>query len=185
MKRSALFHLHQRAGAKFVNHCGWLLTGCFTSREQEAAQLRASAGLADLSHYLKFDLRIRPQQHHWSLGGNHYLVMGETPVNSPPGAIDVTGVYANLRLAGTKSREILRKLTSLNVGEAALPNLQCAQASVAHVHTMVLREDLGTMPAFHLLITREYAESVWESIVHAGHEFHLCPCGLEALQMLS
>jgi heterotetrameric sarcosine oxidase gamma subunit len=140
--------------------------------------------LADLSHYLKFDLKIRPQQQHWSLGGNHHLVMGEAPMNSPPGAIDVSSVYANLRLAGSKSREVLRKLTSLNVGDAALPNLRCAQASVADVHTIVLREDLGTLPAFHLLVTREYAESAWEAIVRAGQEFHLCGCGLTALHML-
>jgi len=29
-------------------------------------------------------------------------------------------------------------------------------------------------------VSREYGEAVWESIVHAGHEFHLCPFGFEA-----
>jgi glycine cleavage system aminomethyltransferase T len=52
------------------------------------------------------------------------------------------------------------------------------------VHAIVLREDIRSIPGFHILISREYAESVWEAIVHAGHEFHLQPFGLEALTLL-
>lgn len=156
----------------------------FTSPEQEAAQLRVSVGLADLSYYWKFDLRKHPQRQCWTLGANHYLVTGEPPLDVPPDATDVTSGFANLCLAGPKSRDVLGKLTSLNVTEFAFPNLRCAQTSVAHVHAIVLREDIRTITAFRLLVTREYAESVWEDTVHAGQEFHLCSFGLAALQIL-
>lgn len=148
------------------------------------AQVRQGVGLADVSHYLKLDSKTRLQKQCWKLAENHYLVIGEPPLDSFPGATNVTSVYANLRLAGPQSRELLRKLTSLNIEDSALPNLHCAQADVAHVHSIVLRQDLPRMPAFYLLMTREYAESFWEAIVHAGHEFRLCPFGLAALQML-
>jgi glycine cleavage system aminomethyltransferase T len=49
---------------------------------------------------------------------------------------------------------------------------------------MILHEDIGLIPAFHLLVSREYGEAVWESIVHAGHEFQLRPFGLQALAQL-
>jgi glycine cleavage system aminomethyltransferase T len=109
-------------------------------------------------------------------------MVGEPPLTAPAGATDVTGVFADLLLAGPDSFRVLAKLTSLNLSRLA--NLACAQASVAHIHTTVLREDLGTIPGFHLLMSREYAESAWESMLHAGHEFHLQPFGLEAWKQL-
>jgi glycine cleavage system aminomethyltransferase T len=184
MKRSALFYLHQRAGARFVEHRGWELPASFTSAEREVEQIGKSAGIADLSHYRKFDLKTQPAQPWWRLGANHYLIIGETLMDPPSGGTDVTSVYANFRLVGPMSREVLSKLTSLNLSDVAVPNLACAQANVAHVHGIVLREDIGSTPAFYLLVGREYGESVWQSIAHAGDEFHLCPFGLEALQSL-
>ena len=97
---------------------------------------------------------------------------------------DVTSVYAQFLLAGPRSRDILAKLTSLNVSERALPDFGCAQTSLSHVHATILRQDLGALQAFHLLVSRDYGEDVWESIMHAGREFHIAPFGLEALAML-
>jgi sarcosine oxidase subunit alpha len=97
---------------------------------------------------------------------------------------DVTSVYAQLLLAGPRSREVLSKLTSLNLSENARGNLTCAQANVAHVHGIILRKDLAGIPAYHLLVGREYGESVWESVLHAGHEFHIASFGLEAQKLL-
>jgi glycine cleavage system aminomethyltransferase T len=182
MKRSPLFYWHQRAGASFIEHQGWELPASFLPPEQEAAQVRKSAGIADLSHLLKFELQTQPPQNGWRLGAGLYLMMGESPLDPPPGAIDVSSVNTSFRLVGPRSRDVLNKLTSLNVSSAALSNLSCAQASVAHAHAALLREDIGSLPAFHILVSRDYSESVWESIAHAGHEFDLCPFGLQALQ---
>lgn len=184
MKRSALFYLHQSAAARFGEYHGWELPAFFLPPAQEAAQVGENVGLADLSHLLKFDLKKQPEQKGWYLGANHYLMIGEAPLDIPCGATDITSVYASFRLAGPRSRDVLGKLTSLNVSGAELPNLSCAQTSVAHTHTIVLHEDIGSISAFHLLMSRDYAESVWEAIIHAGHEFHLCSVGLEALKSL-
>jgi len=184
MKRSALFHLHRRAGASFIEHRSWQLPAFFSSAEQEAAEVRKAVGLADLSHVLKFDLRREPSHDGWWLGANHYWMIVEPPLDPPSGSIDVSSVYASLCLAGPRSRNVLNKVTSLDVSEVALPNLRGAQGMVAHTHAVVLHEDIGSIPAFHLLVSREYGESVWETIVDAGEEFHLCPFGLTALQSL-
>jgi glycine cleavage system aminomethyltransferase T len=184
MKRSALFYLHRHQGASFTEFCGWELPAFFSDPEQEAAAARTTVGLADQSYLSKFDLQKEPQQNGWCLGANHYWMIGEPPLDPPSGAIDVSSVYTSLRLAGPRSREVLNKVTSLNASNDVLPNLCGAQASVAHAHAVVLREDMGAILAFHLLVSREYGESVWESIVEAGHEFHLCPFGLTALRSL-
>jgi glycine cleavage system aminomethyltransferase T len=182
MKRSSLFYVHQQAGAQFANCHGWEIPTSFTSPASEMLQIRQHVGLADLSYRAKFDTRIEPSHSFWKLGKDHYLMVGEPPLTAPAGATDVTGVFADLLLAGPDSFRVLAKLTSLNLSRLA--NLACAQASVAHIHTTVLREDLGTIPGFHLLMSREYAESAWESMLHAGHEFHLQPFGLEAWKQL-
>jgi glycine cleavage system aminomethyltransferase T len=184
MKRSALFHSHQLAGAKFVERHGWELPFSFASPESEGSQVRQQVGLADLSYRAKFDTKIAPSRSFWALGRSHYLIVGEPPLPPPAGATDVTSVYAELLLAGPWSKAVLSKLTSLNLSDAAVPNLSCAQASLAHAHTVFLHEDIGSIPGFRLLISREYAESAWEAIVHAGHEFHLQPFGLGALELL-
>jgi glycine cleavage system aminomethyltransferase T len=184
MKRSALYSLHRRAGATFAEYSGWELPAFFVSPELEAVQIRMSAGLADISHSVKFNLRSHSGHEAWRLAAKHYLVVGDGLLVAPTGAIDVTSVYANLRLVGPESRNVLSKLTSLNLNENALPNLNCAQANLADVPGIFLRQDIGSIPAFHLLITRDYAESIWEAILDAGHQFHLYPCGLEAFGSL-
>jgi len=52
------------------------------------------------------------------------------------------------------------------------------------VRAIILRRDLGPLPAFHLLVSREYGESVWDSLLHAGSEFPITQFGLKALQIL-
>jgi glycine cleavage system aminomethyltransferase T len=184
MKRSALFYLHQRAGAEFAECHGWEMPFSFESPEAEESQVQEHAGLTDLSYRQKFDTGTQPPPPFWNLGKNHYLVVGEPPLDPPAESTDVTGVYADLFLAGPRSKAVLSKLTSLNVSEDKFPDLSCAQANLAHVHAIVLREDFRSIPGFHILVSREYGESVWEAIVHAGQEFHLQPFGLGALRLL-
>ena len=139
MKRSALFHLHQRLGAVFGEYDGWALPARFGDAEAEAMHVDRALGLADVSG----------------------------------------GMMTDLVLAGPRCREVLSKLTSLNIEDVA-----SAQASVAHVHCTLVREDLPHTLAYRLSITRDYAESFWDAVMHAGHEFQITAFGWEALQLL-
>jgi glycine cleavage system aminomethyltransferase T len=82
--------------------------------------------------------------------------------------------YARFLIAGPNARGLLSKLTSLNL------DLTTAYGSVAQVRSLVTRHELG----FLLMIPRDYAESVWESLLHAGEEFHITVFGLEASRRL-
>jgi heterotetrameric sarcosine oxidase gamma subunit len=175
--------------------------------------VRESVGLADVSWMLKFDLKgyglknppaLGEEAFLWVLGPLHCLVTSDPSIQDqvterlkelrtagadvslpPPVYVtDVTSVYAQFLLAGPRCREVLSKLTSLNLSEGSLPNLTSGQSSLAHVHAIVLRKDIDRIPAYHLLVSREYGESVWDSLLHAGHEFYLSPFGLQAQQML-
>jgi len=209
IRHTPLFHTHERASASLMDHHGWRVPAYFTFAQKEAEQLSKRAGLSDLSWMTKLDLKgwglkTPPSvgaARAWCLGPQHYLVTCEPPMREatiadllsspasrdlslpPPIYItDVTSIYAQFLLAGPRSRDILRKLTSLNA--SALENLACGQASLAHVHSIILRDDLDDLPAFHVLVSREYGESVWEAILHAGHEFELAPFGVKAREFL-
>jgi glycine cleavage system aminomethyltransferase T len=82
--------------------------------------------------------------------------------------------YARLLIAGPNARALLSKLTSLNL------DVRTAYGAVAHVRSLVTHDKLG----FMVLVPRDYAESVWEAVLHAGEEFHIKPFGLEAHRRL-
>jgi len=190
-------------GAVMTEHGGWETPARFTSAQEEAVKVTRGVGLADVSWMTRLDLQgpgvqampaLDGRARSWPLGPAHLLVTCDPDASANVAAhvsssngvwmTDVTSVYAQLLLAGTRSRDVLRKLTSLNVSEGALPDLGCGQAAVSHVRSIVLRQDIGGVPAFHLLTGREYAESMWEAVEHAGHEFGLAAFGLEALEKL-
>ena len=112
---------------------------------------------------------------------------GEGSITAPPSSLyvtDVTSVYAALVLAGPRSRAVLQRLTALDVSDTALPDLACARTGLAHVHATILRQDLGPVPAYWLLVGWEYGAYVWDAVLHAGESFGIAPIGLEALNRL-
>jgi len=196
-----------------TEHYGYQIALSFSAPDAEAERTRESVGLADISWVSTFNLQghglknppdLGPGARLWTLGQSQYLVTcepaagdavrerlqqfqknGADPSLPPPIYVtEVTSVYAQLLLAGPRSRDVLNKLTSLNLSESTRGNLTCWQANVAHVHAIVLRKDLKGILAYHLLVGRDYGESVWESLLHAGHEFHITPFGLQALQLV-
>jgi heterotetrameric sarcosine oxidase gamma subunit len=192
-------------GAPMMDHAGWQTAASFTSPREEMARVSASAGLADVSWMTKLDLKgtgvnaltaLDARSRSWALGPAHLLVTCDpeardsvlAQVSSADGlsVTEVTSVFAQVVLAGPRARDILRKLTSLNVSEAALPDLGCGQTTLAHVRgAILLRQDLGGLPAFHILVGRDYGEDIWDSLLHAGHEFDLAPFGFEAFEALA
>ncbi|MGH9326139.1 MAG: hypothetical protein ACRD2B_05555 [Terriglobia bacterium] len=214
IKQTALFNRFQASGASWIEHYGWQIPASFGSVEAESAGVRRAAGLTDLSWMIKLDLKgyglksppaFGQGMLPWALAPQHFLLTLEpsarevaweavralqtagSDLSLPPPIYmtDVTSVYAHFLLAGPCSRDILHKLTSLNLSERSLPDLSCGESSLAHVRAMILRNDLKGINAYHLLVSREYGESVWESVLHAGQEFQLAPFGLEAQQLLS
>lgn len=101
-------------------------------------------------------------------------------VNAGVGICDLTHSESTLSpnarflIAGPNTRGLFSKVTSLS------PDLTKAYGSVAHVRALVERTPLG----FLVMIPRDYAEFVWEALLHAGEEFHIAPFGEEAHRRL-
>lgn len=207
VKRTALWRKHLSLAASMTDHHGWEVAEVFTSTDEEAGRVRESVGLADLSWLGKFDLKgesenlksqIQITKSVWWLAKGHWLVMCEPQsvdrtCEELEGLVadsdclhltDVTSVYTALLMAGPKSRDVLGKLTEIDVSAVAMPNSSCAQTGLAHVHAIILREDIGDVLAYRLLTTRDYGEYVWDAVMHAGKDVGIAPFGLGAEKLL-
>ena len=102
----------------------------------------------------------------------------------PPGTCahvtDVSSGMAALRLAGPGARAILATLTPVDLADGALPDLACLELGLARVHAVLLRRDLGGLPAFEMYLGRNYGAYLWEACQDAGRGRGLVACGMES-----
>lgn len=97
---------------------------------------------------------------------------------------DVTAAYATLNVAGPKARDVLKKLTNVDLATNAFPYMACAKALVAGIPTILLRVGFVGEASWELHLPSEYAEYVWDTLMEAGKEFDIAPFGVEAQRIL-
>ena len=97
---------------------------------------------------------------------------------------DLTSTLAAVELVGPYSRDLLCKLTALDLSRSQFPDLTCTQGSVAQVHALVVRADIGSELAYELYCGREFAEYLWNTLRDAGQEFAAVPFGVAAQRLL-
>lgn len=91
---------------------------------------------------------------------------------------DLTSAYAHFVLAGSQSRGVLSRLTSLDL--SALKDGACAQAAIARCHCTYIRLDMVGFSVYRLLVTRDTAEFVWDALLAAGRGVDLALAGTGA-----
>jgi glycine cleavage system aminomethyltransferase T len=171
-RQSALHRCHLEAHAQLQSYSGWQLPAWYADPARELEQVRATVGICDVSYLSKLDLRgaapeFLPPARVWKLTPSHALVTSPLPIAFVPSTslTDVSSIYSAILLAGPKSREVLQKLTTLNV--SAMPEGAARQTRLAHVNATILRGE-----GFLILNTRDVAEYVWHALLHAGaHPF--------------
>jgi glycine cleavage system aminomethyltransferase T len=169
-RQSALHRYHLRAQGQLKTFSGWQLPAWYTDPSRELEELRASVGISDASYLCKLDVRgtgneFPPPARIWKLTRAHSLVISPLPIGvaASPLVTDITSVYSAILLAGPDSRDVLQKLTTLDVRDSALPEGAARQTRLAHVNATILRNQ-----GFLILNTRDVAEHVWETLLHAG-----------------
>jgi glycine cleavage system aminomethyltransferase T len=179
-RQSALHRCHLDAHAQLKSFSGWELPAWYTDPSSELEHVRASVGISDVSYLSKLDLRgpaaeFPAPARLWKLTPAHALVTSPLPIAfvASSSVTDVTSVYSAILLAGPESRELLRKLTTLNVSDGAMPQGAARQTRLAHVNATILRSE-----GFLILNTRDVAEYVWQALLHVGAR----PFGMVAQQ---
>lgn len=201
------------AGAQFAPLAGWQVAQVYTSVREEEALARSGAGLADQTargriliegreagSLLGVELGIGSGA---ALGkGRAYRLRGDLfLISTPPGAeeevlaglraqaagrqltlTDLTHARAELRLVGPAAPAVLSQLCGLDLSR--FPDGEARQGSVAKTAQLILRRDLGGLPAFSLIGARSLGAYLWEALMEAGRAAGIAPIGQAALRAL-
>jgi aminomethyltransferase len=90
---------------------------------------------------------------------------------------------AYLSIQGPRSRELLGRLTSVDLSTEALPFYSFTTGTVAEIaDTIVSRTGFSGELGYELFYPSECAEHLWDSVMHAGADLGVTPCGLGALR---
>lgn len=207
---SPLHAVAGRAGAQFVPCAGWQVAQVYTSVEEEVALARSGVGLADESANGKILIEGREAGAllgvELGIGGG--AVLGRSRVfrlredlffiSTPPGGegemledlgsqvagrhltlTDLSHGRAELRLVGLAGPAVLGQLCGLDL--ARFPDGEARQTSVAKTAQLILRRDLGGLPAFSLIGARSLGAYLWEALLEAGRAQGIVPLGQAAL----
>ncbi|MBI2207532.1 MAG: hypothetical protein HYU41_27185 [Candidatus Rokubacteria bacterium] len=91
---------------------------------------------------------------------------------------DLSAAFAVVDLVGSRVGALLERLVPIDL--SALPALGLVQAELARVHAVILRADHPRLPAYRVLVPREYGDFVWRTLMDAGHDLGLTPVGAAA-----
>ena len=97
---------------------------------------------------------------------------------------DVTGQYAAINLAGPRSREIMARLTTLDVSREGMPYLAAVEGSVAGIPAIILRIGFVGELGYEIHVPADYGVALWDAVMAAGADLGLRPFGVEAQRVL-
>jgi sarcosine oxidase subunit alpha len=98
--------------------------------------------------------------------------------------IDRTHQVAALNLAGPRSREVLAKLTKLDLSEESFPYLAVREARVSGVKARLMRVGFVGELGFEIHFPATHGAALWEALLEVGREVGIGPFGVEAQRLL-
>jgi sarcosine oxidase subunit alpha len=100
------------------------------------------------------------------------------------GLVNLTGQLAAFNLAGPRSREVLSKLTSLELGDSAFPYLGVREAKIVNVPARLMRVGFVGELGYEIHVPARSGAEVWSAVRDAGASLGIVPFGVEAQRML-
>ena len=77
-----------------------------------------------------------------------------------------------IRISGSRARDMLAKVCSLDLHPAAFPDGAAAASSIDHTSVNLWRgKDVGDEATFYLLVFATFAESLWHTLLDSGAEY--------------
>jgi sarcosine oxidase subunit alpha len=97
----------------------------------------------------------------------------------------VTTAYASINIAGPRSRELLSRLTDVDLSADAFGYMNVRQGSVAGVDDCVLwRIGFTGELSYEIHVPASYGLHVWERLMDVGADLGVTPFGVEAQRIL-
>lgn len=97
---------------------------------------------------------------------------------------NVTSAYAAVNVAGPKVRDLLSKLTDLDLSTAAVPYMASARGQVVGVPALLLRIGFVGELGYEIHYPAECGERLWDALMEAGRPFGIAPFGVETQRVL-
>jgi sarcosine oxidase subunit alpha len=97
---------------------------------------------------------------------------------------DLTQGLAAVNLAGPRAREIMARVTDLDVSNQGFKYLDGLQAPIAGVRCLILRIGFVGEVGYEIHCPSAFGEHVWDALLDAGQEFGIRPFGLEPQRIL-
>ena len=116
-------------------------------------------------------LLIRTEPLKWWVMGPDGAGCPLTPDADHGAWLDMSHDQAAVSVEGENAAEILKRMVSLDLRDAAFPDLSFASTQMHHMITKVLRRDRDGMPAYQVMVMRSYADDLREIIQHHLHRF--------------
>jgi sarcosine oxidase subunit alpha len=98
--------------------------------------------------------------------------------------VNVTGALAAVNVAGPRARELMERLTDLDISNEALSYLDAREGRVAGVPTLLLRIGFVGELGYELHFASPYGEYIWDAILERGEDLGARPFGLEPQRVL-
>ena len=89
-----------------------------------------------------------------------------------------------LLLSGAHAAEMLAKVCAVDLRPRAFAPDAIAQTNVARLNAVVIRGDIGPVPAYDLITDHASAVYLWGALLDAMAEFDGAPVGLAAIRAL-
>lgn len=87
-------------------------------------------------------------------------------------------------ITGTRTSDMFAKICGIDLRSKSFANHAIAQTSVARSNAIIIRDDLGKVPAFHILSDSASASYMWMCLLDAMEEFGGRPVGLQTVLSL-
>jgi sarcosine oxidase subunit alpha len=97
----------------------------------------------------------------------------------------MTTAYASINVAGPRSRELLGRLTDIDLDGIEFPYMSVRVGAVAGVADVVAwRIGFTGELSYELHVPASYGQHVWEALLSAGDDLGVVPFGVEAQRIL-
>jgi sarcosine oxidase subunit alpha len=97
---------------------------------------------------------------------------------------NVTGALAAVNVAGPRARELMTRLTELDVSNDGFAYLDAKEAHVAGVPSLILRIGFVGELGYEIHVPSPYGETLWDTILEQGQNLGIRPFGLEPQRIL-
>lgn len=189
--RSPLAAVALRDGARLQSREGWEVAVAFGDPAGEADAIAQAVGVADASFLSVHESpgavspgtgalvpgrALRHGGAWWCpLHPRRVLVVGGPSPGT--GWLDLTSAFAGLWLLGPLAREVLARVSALDLRPALAPVGALRPGSVARTPAIVVREDEA---GYLLLFGAAFAEYMWTAILDAARRLGGAPVGVDA-----